>query len=162
MRLSELDILTKNELALLVNSKPLDIEFGRNGKDWNWEKGGTVKVSERTVTIALRDLTGFDGRCDAIYLTTEDNAPPETVDKTAKAWRKKLLGLPDEPVGRGVVVHVGHDDPAGRVFRGGNVQRDHPRVLLIALCPGDRRDSQGQGDHDRQSVFHGMPAPASF
>ena len=28
------------------------------------------------ITLALKDLTGFNGRCDAIYLTTDMNAQP--------------------------------------------------------------------------------------
>lgn len=86
---------------VLISSAPLDIEFGANGKDWQWQKGGTVQIPARTVTIALRDLTGFDGRCDAVFLTTESNPPPAAGDESASAWRKRLLGLPEKPVEAG-------------------------------------------------------------
>jgi hypothetical protein len=98
---------------VLIDGESLKVEFGANGKDWVWQDGGTVQLGQVAITIELKDDTGFDGRCDAVYLTTKDNAPPETVDKTAKAWRKKLLGLPDEPVEAGEfdVVVVGGGIP---------------------------------------------------
>ena len=86
---------------VLINSVPLDTEFGSNGKDWQWQEGGAVEISAPTVTIALRDLTGFDGRCDAILLSTANKPPPEAEDATAKAWRKRLLGLSEETVEAG-------------------------------------------------------------
>lgn len=49
------------------------------------------------MTLALHDLTGFDGRCDAIYITNTTICPPEKPDEAARAWRKRLLGLPDHP-----------------------------------------------------------------
>jgi hypothetical protein len=82
---------------VLINGAPLDVDFGANGHGWQWQNGGTVELGRASTTIELHDLTGFDGRCDAVYLTTEDNAPPEKVDANSKAWRKNLLGLSEEP-----------------------------------------------------------------
>jgi hypothetical protein len=56
---------------LLVNGQPLTETFGTRGKDWFWHDGGTVEIPRRKVTLALHDLTGFEGRCDAIFLTKE-------------------------------------------------------------------------------------------
>ena len=84
-----------------INGTPLDIEFGANGKDWTWQDGGTVRLGPESVTIELKDDTGFDGRCDAIFLTTSDKVPPEGVDDAARTGRRRLLGLPEKPVEAG-------------------------------------------------------------
>lgn len=77
---------------LRINGKPLPQEFGTAG-GWHWQPGGSVDLPEGELTLALHDLTGFDGRCDAIYLTNEESAvPPETAES-----RRKLLGWPAEP-----------------------------------------------------------------
>ena len=71
-----------------VNGEKLKHEFGASGKDWQWEKAGPVKVSGKT-KIMLHDLTGFDGRVDAIVLSDDPGFTPST------DMRKKLLGLPE-------------------------------------------------------------------
>jgi hypothetical protein len=45
----------------------------------------------------LNDLTGFDGRCDAIYLSTEKTSPPAEL-KELSQWRRKLLNESDIPL----------------------------------------------------------------
>ncbi|OYW75169.1 MAG: NADH-dependent oxidoreductase [Verrucomicrobia bacterium 12-59-8] len=78
-----------------VNGEKLKHEFGISGKDWQWEKAGPVKVSGKT-TLSLHDLTGFDGRVDAIILSKDDSfTPPNDVAATNKL-RRQLLGLPDK------------------------------------------------------------------
>jgi hypothetical protein len=42
---------------------------------WGWNYAGKLRLPEGPVTIELEDLTGFDGRCDAIYLCNRDQAP---------------------------------------------------------------------------------------
>jgi len=87
---------------LLINGRALPVELGANGKDWNWERCGSVKIDKGPVTIELSDLTGFDGRCDAIFFTTDaQNRPPAQPGERMQAWRRKLLGLPEEPVTAG-------------------------------------------------------------
>ncbi len=80
---------------VLVNGKPLETTFGTQGAEWFWQDGGTVDLAERRITLALHDLTGFEGRCDAIAFT-RDNAPPAGVQALA-AWRKQVLALPQQP-----------------------------------------------------------------
>ena len=47
--------------------------------------------------LALHDLTGFEGRCDAIIFCRDSSwKPPEDL-KRQIPWRRKILGLPDEP-----------------------------------------------------------------
>ena len=95
---------------VLINGNALPVELGANGKDWNWEQCGSVELDKGPVTIELNDLTGFDGRCDAIFFTTDAEAkPPAEPNEKMQVWRRKLLGLPEEPVnaGRFDVVVVG-------------------------------------------------------
>ena len=81
---------------LLVNGKPLDETFGTKGANWHWHHGGTVQIEKTTVTLALHDLTGFDGRCDAVYFST-DGSPPPNEGEILPGWRRQLLGLSEEP-----------------------------------------------------------------
>src|SRR5207244_8258306 len=83
--------------------------FSADGRDWHWEDAGQVELPEGEIELVLHDLTGFDGRCDAIFLTPGDTVPPEGADEGARSWRRRLRGLPDQPVdaGRFDVVVVG-------------------------------------------------------
>jgi len=82
---------------LVINGKPLEETFGTKGADWSWQDGGVVDIQQAAVRLALRDLTGFEGRCDAIYFTDDvDSAPPNDFD-VLPGWRRKLLGLAEEP-----------------------------------------------------------------
>ncbi|MFP4055993.1 MAG: FAD-dependent oxidoreductase [Candidatus Brocadiia bacterium] len=82
---------------LLVDGEPLGEVFGTKGAEWFWHPGGTVQIRGKEVPIALHDLTGFEGRCDAIVFTTEpDFVPPNGLDELA-AFRKEALGLPEKP-----------------------------------------------------------------
>ncbi len=81
---------------LLIDSKKLEHTLGLN-PDWNWEYAGKIQLAKGTKELALHDLTGFEGRCDAIYLTqnTIEKLPTE---KTAlRNWRSKMLGLAEAP-----------------------------------------------------------------
>lgn len=43
---------------------------GYQGDAWQWQYAGKVKLAAGKTTIKLHDETGFEGRCDAIYLTS--------------------------------------------------------------------------------------------
>lgn len=84
--------------TLSVNGNVLSSEFGANGRDWSWEKSDDVVLPAGVVTLVLHDETGFDGRCDAIYLTQGDDTPVDGAGEDARAWRKQLRGLPVQPI----------------------------------------------------------------
>ena len=95
-----------------INGKPLAETFGEKGDGaWIWQDGGSVEVRERkSARIELRDLSGFDGRCDAIFFTTDPNdKPPAEAGDEMRRWREKLLKLPQPPesAGKFDVVVVG-------------------------------------------------------
>lgn len=83
---------------VLVNSKALKKEFGAAPTDkWTWDYGGKVKLKKGKVDLALHDITGYYGRCDAIIFTDDANyIPPEDEKKICKE-RARLKGLSLEP-----------------------------------------------------------------
>lgn len=64
------------KFQLTINGKPLATTFGTEGAEWHWQDGGTISLTSGKTTLALHDLTGFNGRCDAIYLTTNLSFTP--------------------------------------------------------------------------------------
>ncbi|MDR0243690.1 MAG: FAD-dependent oxidoreductase [Burkholderia sp.] len=92
-----------------INGERLETVLGENGRDWSWQVAGRVFLQQGENRIALHDLTGFDGRCDAIYFADDDTVPPDEVGPEFKAWRKALRGIPAEPLDGGFydVVVVG-------------------------------------------------------
>lgn len=85
------------KFKLLVNDKPLNVTFGIQDTEWNWQSGGAIKIEKGKAKISLHDLSGFNGRCDAILFTTDPSfRPGNTLDELA-SFRKKALGLPDKP-----------------------------------------------------------------
>lgn len=89
---------------LVVNGKALTRVLGTEGSCWHWQDGGVVDIPGQQVTLALHDLTGFNGRCDAIYFTRtlEDDPPPNTTG-VMPTWRRQVLYMKGE-------AHVGHFD----------------------------------------------------
>jgi len=77
-----------------VNGAPLEPDFGAKGERWHWQSGGTVDItSPGEVKVELEDLTGFDGRMDAIYFSREasPNLPNDDLVELA-AWKDRLGG----------------------------------------------------------------------
>lgn len=95
---------------VLVNGKPADRTFGMGElKKWVWEDGGSFDLPAGEVSLALHDLTGYFGRCDALVLTTDPNyRPPDALEAIAQE-RARLTGISLEPtvVGDYDVVVVG-------------------------------------------------------
>ena len=87
--------------TLSIDGVELDTVFGANGKDWSWQPAGKVWLARGDRTLVLHDLTGFDGRCDAIFFGRDETAPPEGVDAASRAWRRALRGLPEQPLDAG-------------------------------------------------------------
>jgi hypothetical protein len=82
---------------LLVNGKPLSVVFGTEGAKWHWQDGGTVKLAAGRVDLALHDLTGFEGRCDAILLTRDLQFRPPDDGAALAAFRRTALGFAEKP-----------------------------------------------------------------
>jgi hypothetical protein len=93
-----------------INNQDLSKEFGAANSDkWLWEKGGKVSLDKGDIIIALSDLTGYYGRCDAILLTTDDSYIPPTDKDAVCKERARFQGLSLEPgfAGKYDVIVVG-------------------------------------------------------
>ena len=84
------------KFQLLINGKPLAKTFGTEGAAWHWQDGGLITL-EQTATIALHDLTGFEGRCDAIVFCPDAAFTPPNEPAALEKFRRTALGLPAQP-----------------------------------------------------------------
>lgn len=82
---------------------PDDIDTSREARaeraQWYWQKGETYHLTKGSHSIALHDLMGLDGRCDAIVLTSTDEVPGDSLEDY-RALREALLG-PGKPADKG-------------------------------------------------------------
>ena len=85
------------KFQVILDGVALEPIFGVEGEPWHWQDGGVVEVGD-SVELAIHDLTGFEGRCDAIIFTQdlERRIPDggEELDRLRRTW----LGLTEEPV----------------------------------------------------------------
>ena len=82
---------------LIIDGNPLKKIFGTTEGKWFWQDGGCMELAAGMIELRLKDLTGFNGRCDAIVLTTDTTfIPPNQGEKMAE-FRRRLLGLPNTP-----------------------------------------------------------------
>jgi hypothetical protein len=94
---------------VLVDGQPLETVFGTEGAAWHWQAGGKVEIAQRSVRLALRDLTGFAGRCDALLFSSDESFEPPNTEPQLAELRRALLQLPadPEPAGEFDLVVVG-------------------------------------------------------
>ncbi len=81
--------------TIAVNGKELNTELGTK-PGWNWQYAGAIIIKKKNNTVTLKDLTGFDGRCDAIYFSKKKTPPPSEKEKL-KRWRSEQSGRSDMP-----------------------------------------------------------------
>lgn len=90
-----------------VGSKILKTVLGTSGDSWQWQYAGSLNLKAGQSSVSLCDLTGFNGRCDAIFMTNQDGlTPPEAEDELA-AFRRRMLDLPEPQVKKYEFVVVG-------------------------------------------------------
>lgn len=81
---------------VLVDGKPLDCVFGNERLEWGWQSGGSIRLEAGEHKVALHDLTGFDGRCDAILFSTSSQKPSDAAEDLS--WmRREWAGIDDTP-----------------------------------------------------------------
>lgn len=81
--------------SIVINGRELKSVLGTE-EGWDWQFAGTTKIKDSTISLELKDITGFDGRCDAIFLSTEKKAPPSGA-KELSEWRREILKESDSP-----------------------------------------------------------------
>ncbi|MEI7534027.1 MAG: FAD-dependent oxidoreductase [Verrucomicrobiae bacterium] len=84
------------KFQLLLDGQPLQEIFGTKNADWHWHDGGVVSVGAKA-TVALHDLTGFEGRCEAILFCKDASFEPTNDVAALTKFRRALLGLPEHP-----------------------------------------------------------------
>ena len=85
------------KFSLYVGNKKVASNLGTEGNQWEWQYAGKVSMNRLKTVLRLHDVTGFNGRCDAIYFTKEKNNLPPSDLKTLDTFRKEKLGIPSEP-----------------------------------------------------------------
>lgn len=79
------------QFKLKVGNTTLDTILGDTGDGWMWQFAGKVSLQEKRQTLALLDLSGFEGRCDAIWFTTKKNDVPPSDPYLLAKFRIKAL-----------------------------------------------------------------------
>ena len=92
-----------------VNNRFFETVLGTNGGKWAWQKAGKIELPAGGAMLALHDLTGFNGRCDAIYATTDASFVPPEGDAEIEEMRVRLSTGPvtDDPVEYDLIVAGG-------------------------------------------------------
>jgi hypothetical protein len=80
---------------VLVNGQGLPVTFGDSGSEWRWQDGGLVEIHSTFIPLALHDLTGFEGRCDALFFSQDLDYRPPDGGLMLQALRREWLGFPD-------------------------------------------------------------------
>jgi len=76
---------------LSINGTELPNTLGTQGDSWGWQYAGELDIPKGKATLVLKDLTGFEGRADAIYFSKDKKAPAADY-LTLAEQRQKLLG----------------------------------------------------------------------
>ena len=95
------------KFQVIIDGKPVDTTFGDTGDAWCWQDGGEITIDNTEVQISLHDLTGFNGRCDAIYFTQDGSFVPPAEMDTLTAFRYRQTGIQPKNAGKYDLVVVG-------------------------------------------------------
>ena len=83
------------QFKLHLNGQEMPNKLGLT-PGWDWEFAGEITLPKGEIKLELEDLTGFEGRCDAIYISQTNQKPPND-EKQLKSWRVEKLKEPVEP-----------------------------------------------------------------
>jgi len=78
-----------------INDNSLKTVLGTE-EGWGWQYAGAINIKDTIFSLKLQDISGFDGRCDAIFLSTVKSPPPGTAAEL-KVWRLAISGESDIP-----------------------------------------------------------------
>lgn len=90
------------KFQVAVDGRLLPKVLGDEGSSWGWQYAGEAVIGKGDVEIVLKDLTGFDGRVDAIYFSERETPP--AADYAAFSRRRSRLVGAGKPVR-----HAGYD-----------------------------------------------------
>ena len=85
------------QFEVKINGSKLENRFGIGVASWGWIDGGIVNIDSERNELSLHDLTGFNGRCDAVLFTNDlDFVPPNDVSALDQ-FRMDQLGIDQDP-----------------------------------------------------------------
>ena len=168
---------------VLIDGKPLSTVFGVAPDTWGWADGGIIDVPDPRVHLALRDVTGFDGRCSAIAFTRGTQAPAEGgqgkqgghADPTLRIFDLVVVGggiagtcAALAAARQGLAVALIHDRPVLggnasqeiRVWCGGEAR--HPLVREVRNRFMNREPGAALSDRNRMRLVQDEPTLALF
>lgn len=74
---------------ITVGGTELGTTLGTEGSGWMWQYAGAVESATKSATLTLHDMTGFDGRCDAVWLTRDPSAVPPAGGEALAGFRSR-------------------------------------------------------------------------
>ena len=96
------------QFQVVINGKPSKVTFGTEKAEWHWQDGGIVRLKSGVNKISLHDLTGFNGRCDAIYFAADMRVvPPAEADALEEFRNQQSDATEIEDVGEYDLIVVG-------------------------------------------------------
>lgn len=116
-----------------INGQSIGI-FGTEKSEWHWQKGHKVLLKNGTHELSLKDLTGFNGRCDAIIISQDLSLiPPNTLQELTK-FRRSMLGT-ETPIDGGTYDLVVIGGGMGGICSALSAARYGLKVALIQNRP---------------------------
>lgn len=79
------------QFKLHINGKTLRETLGTQ-QGWAWQKAGLIDLPKGISTIEVEDLTGFEGRFDAIFLSKSSNPDLPNDPKSLYHWKDEMSG----------------------------------------------------------------------
>lgn len=76
--------------TISVGDSDLDATLGCQGSQWEWQYAGAADLPKGQAEITLHDKTGFDGRCDAVWLTPDKSIVPPAGGEALAEFRDKI------------------------------------------------------------------------
>lgn len=95
--------------SIELDGKPLGGELGKGKPEWDWELVGTADLKVGSSKLTLKDGSGFNGRVDAVLLSSDEGFTPPKVRTLAERTGWKIDGAPemDGEVGNFDLVVIG-------------------------------------------------------
>ena len=141
-----------------IDGKPLAAELGREDKKWTWQPAGQVDLKAGPVQLSLRDLTGYDGRADAVLFSSDATftPPADATFEQRTAW--KIPGVPGaiEDAGNYDLVVIGGG--YGGIGAAISAARMGARVALIQ----NRPVLGGNGSSEVRVWAQGQTPPSEY
>jgi hypothetical protein len=95
------------QFRVAIDNKLLPVIMGNHNDKWMWQQAGKVQIKNKRTKIALKDLTGWNGRCDALFFTSDPSYIPPSDVKSLSELRRKLLGIEVQEAGKYDLVVIG-------------------------------------------------------